>query len=96
MSFVNRLRWPDVVLCSLAAIGTVAAARTGSVALSILFAAVGCLALARSRPTRRRSVALRADLAGWIDEVSAVTGESAEDVADRALSAYRAATARHE
>jgi hypothetical protein len=34
---------------------------------------------------------MRADLAGWIDELEAVTGESKDDIVDRALSAYRAA-----
>ena len=94
MSLVNRVHWTDVLQLSFALAGTVAAARAGSFGLSLLFAAAGLTLVARLRPARRRSVAIRADLATWIDEVSAATGESTSTVADRALSAYRAAMAR--
>lgn len=39
---------------------------------------------------RRRPVLVRADLARWMADRAAVSGERVEDVADRALSAYRA------
>jgi len=39
---------------------------------------------------RRRPVGLRADLAGWIEEHAAATGEPAARVADRCVAAYRA------
>jgi hypothetical protein len=39
---------------------------------------------------RRRPVLVRADLGRWMADKAAVSGERIEDVADRALSAYRA------
>lgn len=40
--------------------------------------------------TRRRPVGLRADLAGWIEEHAAATGEPAARLADRCVAAFRA------
>jgi hypothetical protein len=42
---------------------------------------------------RRRPVGLRADLASWIEEHAAATGEPAARVADRCVAAYRAGLA---
>lgn len=39
---------------------------------------------------RRRPVGLRADLASWVEEHAAATGEPAGRVADRCVAAYRA------
>jgi len=44
---------------------------------------------------RRRSVPLRADLVRWLRDRAAAEGESAELIADRAVSAYRADLVGH-
>jgi hypothetical protein len=58
----------------------------------VLFGVTIAIALAPLLvPRRRRKLSVRADLAVWLDEVTAVTGETVDDVVDRALSSYRAA-----
>lgn len=57
-----------------------------------IFALIGLLQLVVLGGLRvgRRPVALRADLATWIDEHAAATGEPASRITDRAVAAYRA------
>ena len=58
---------------------------------AVLFALVlvGVLSLARTR-AGAGSVALRRDLASWLDRTSPVTGETADELANRAVSRLRA------
>jgi hypothetical protein len=53
----------------------------------VLVLQVGALAkVSRGRP----AVSLRGDLARWLEDRAAATGEPAEQIADRAVAAYRA------
>jgi hypothetical protein len=78
--------------------GTVAGVRSGSTGFVVLFVATGLLAVSQFLRSRsRRAFTLRADLASWLEKVSATTGEPASEVLDRSVSAYRASmrTADH-
>jgi hypothetical protein len=89
---LSRLRFETLALLAISVAGTVAAIRAGDTGFTVLFVVTGLLAalplLARRR---RRSVELRADLGAWLDLVAASTGETATDILDRSVSAYRAA-----
>jgi hypothetical protein len=86
----------NVLLLALAALATTVAtidAVTGrDWDLTALLAAAVALQVAAIAGVlgRRRSIELRPDLASWLREQAAATGEPAERVADRALAAYRA------
>ena len=79
------------MIAVLTAVGFIEAWRTEAVGLLVLLAVIEVLTvgiivtLHSSGP-----IMVRADLAAWLDATSAVTGESASVLADRALSAYRA------
>lgn len=60
------------------------------VAVFALIAVLQVLLLLRLSSSRRRDVPLRADLVRWLRDRAAAEGESAELIADRAVSAYRA------
>src|SRR5687768_9724655 len=91
---VTVLRTPVllVVCLVLVGVGLVDALRTGqgdlvlvlSVSLVLLVAALASVV------QLRRAVPLRPDLAGWLREQSAATGEPVERLADRCVAAYRA------
>ena len=66
---------------------------TRAVLAAVLFA-IGLLLLMflvvlRPASSQRGSVRLRSDLAEWLSERSAATGETPEALADRAVAAYR-------
>ena len=87
-------RTPVLLLVALlvAAVGLVDVVRSGGSDLAVLFAALLVL-LAAALVTAlrgRRSVELRPDLATWLREQSAATGEPVERLADRCVAAYRA------
>ena len=75
----------------LAAVGFVDAVRDDDTGTAVLFVlvAVGVLSLARTR-TKAGSVALRRDLASWLERTSPVTGETADELGNRAVSRLRA------
>lgn len=58
---------------------------------AVLFGTVlilGLVLLARTM-SKRRPLRVRADLGGWLQQQSDLTGEPVEQVADRALATYR-------
>jgi hypothetical protein len=61
----------------------------GLVAIFALIAVLQLLVLGGLR-VGRRAVGVRADLATWIDEQAAATGEPAARITDRAVASYRA------
>ena len=74
---------------SLFAVVTVALLISWVVAVLFAVIAVGVVALAFG-DARRGGVVLRHDLARWVDRTSAVTGETPDELASRALSRLRA------
>jgi UPF0716 family protein affecting phage T7 exclusion len=60
--------------------------------LAVIFAVVVALdgVLLARHQGRRPPIPVRSDLAGWLRERAATTGEEPEVVADRAIAAYRA------
>ena len=75
-----------------AAIGGIDALASGEPDLVVIFVVLAAPAgalLVRSHP-RRPPVALRRDLATWLDQRGTATGETAEVLADRCVSTYRA------
>jgi hypothetical protein len=81
-----------VAIVAVASAGFIAAVRVDRGGLAVLFAAVALLEVVRggTRSRRRRSFTLRPDLARWLEDVAATTGEPREEVLDRSVSAYRA------
>jgi hypothetical protein len=69
----------------------------GSADLTVIFVIVlaACLAQLRIRPLRR-PVRLRADLMRWLTERAQLAGEPVEQVADRAVAAYRSGLGEHD
>jgi len=77
-----------LVLCLVGLIDAVRDDDTGSALLfGLIF--VGVLSLARSR-TKAGAVSLRRDLSFWLDRTSPATGETPDDLANRAVSRMRA------
>ena len=76
----------------LTAVGVVDAVRTdeGDLVLVLSVLLVLLVAALASTLRLRRAVELRPDLAGWLREQSAATGEPVERLADRCVAAYRA------
>ncbi|MGY1700243.1 hypothetical protein [Geodermatophilus sp. SYSU D00766] len=74
------------------AVALVDALRGADTDLALLLAAVVLLQLTAlgARARGRSTVALRPDLAGWLHQQSASTGEPVERLADRCVAAYRA------
>jgi hypothetical protein len=85
---MNRLIAPlsGSTLMVLAIAGIVDSARNDHSGLAILFGllGVGVAGLAFSR-SRSRAIVLRRDLARWVDQTSAVTGETADELTNRAV-----------
>lgn len=75
-----------------AVVGIVLAVREDVDALAVLFGLLAAVLLEMEITARRgrRSIRVRPDLARWLDETSAVTGESPDELADRCISSYRA------
>ena len=96
MSERMRLLLPLVLIAAIAAVGIVETARSGEIGVLGLLCAIelvtGGIAAALWRS--RVPVAVRADLASWLDATSAVTGETPSELANRALSAYRVQLSR--
>lgn len=75
-----------------AAVGMLEAWRIGAAGLFGLVAVIELLAIGTLVSLRSRApVVVRGDLAAWLDTTSAITGETASALANRALSSYRAA-----
>ena len=79
--------------CAVAAVGAVDAARGRNGDLFVVFLIVTILQLVLliRLQTGRREVTLRADLAAWVDDRAALTGEPAEQVVDQCVADQRAA-----
>lgn len=79
------------VAMAIAVIGVIDAAVGGSWDLAVLFGLLFATFAALTVRTvgNRRWLRLRGDLAQWIDGRAAEAGETAEDVVDRAVAAYR-------
>ena len=76
---------------AIAVAGAVVAMRSEVRSLALLFGILAVISAAELRPERgRRPVRLRPDLARWVDQVSATTGEPVEVVLDRSVGEYRA------
>jgi hypothetical protein len=82
-------------LTVIAIVGCVDAARNDHTGLAVLF---GILAVGLSTLTageaRRGGIALRRDLATWVERTSAVTGETPDELTSRAVSRLRAGFTR--
>lgn len=80
-----------------AAVGIVQAIRQDLPALAVLFGLLAAVLLWMEITARRgrRSIRVRPDLARWLDETSAVTGEAPDELADRCISSYRARLHAH-
>jgi hypothetical protein len=80
-----------LTLVVIAAVGCIDAARDDHTGPAVLFGilAVGVIGLVLSE-SRRGSIALRPDLAMWVEQTSAVTGESPDELTSRAVSRLRA------
>ena len=95
MSARNRWLWSLSMIAVVAALGVVEALRNDQVGLVGLLCFIELLTVGLAWSLRRQApVAVRADLAAWLETTSAITGESAGAVADRAVSSYRAAMRR--
>lgn len=84
-----------VSLASIAVCGGVGALQAVSddeTAFALLFCLITIIALAGFAAAWRSPAAprLRDDVASWLEATSAITGESSEALANRAVSAYRA------
>jgi hypothetical protein len=90
---MNRLltRVSGLTLVVIAVVGCIDAARGDDDGLAVLFGvlAVG-IAVLTLGADRRGGVLLRRDLATWVDRTSAVTGETPDELASRAVSRLRA------
>lgn len=92
MSARTRLLGALLTIAAIAAVGIVEAARSDHVGLLGVLVIIEVLTVAIVGSLRSISpVMVRTDLITWLDDASAVTGESPSALADRALSAYRAA-----
>lgn len=92
MSARNRWVWSLSTIAVLAVLGAIESLRSGHVGLFGLSCSIVLVLVGLASSLRRRApVAVRSDLAVWLETTSAITGESASAVADRALSSYRAA-----
>ena len=78
-------------LTVIAVVGCIDAAREDHAGLAVLFGilAVGLATLTLGQ-ARRGAIVLRRDLATWVDRTSAVTGETPDELASRAVSRLRA------
>lgn len=92
MSARNRWLWSLSTIAVVAVLGVFEALRSDHIGLLGLLCLIALMTIGLGWSLRRRSpVAVRSDLAAWLETTSATTGESASAVADRALSSYRAA-----
>lgn len=92
MSARTRLFLPLLTIAIVAGVGAVEASRIGEVVLLGLLVVIGVLAVGIAVSLRFSApVMVRGDLAAWLDTTSALTGETASNLANRAVSNYRAA-----
>jgi hypothetical protein len=80
-----------MTLVVIAVVGCIDAARHDHGGLAVIFGilAVGLAGIAIV-DSRNRGVVLRRDLASWVERTSAVTGETSDELASRAVSRLRA------
>jgi hypothetical protein len=80
-----------LTLVVIAVVGLIDAIIDDRPGAAVLFGilAVGVVGLARVRTTET-TVSMRRDLASWLERVSPVTGESVDELSDRAVSRLRA------
>lgn len=92
MSAVHVRRVVTTGAMIVALVGLVDASRGGQPDLAVLFGVLaGSLAaLLATSWSRRRPIEVRADLARWVDDRGALTGEPGGRIADRAIAEHRA------
>ncbi len=91
MSERTRWWWSLLTIAALAGLGIVEAARTDHLGLLGLLGVIELVTIVLAWTLRSRSpVPVRGDLASWLESTAAVTGESPGELADRAVSSYRA------
>jgi hypothetical protein len=91
----NRWLWSLSTIAVVAALGMFESLRSDQIGLFGLMCFIEVMTVGLAWSLRRQApVAVRSDLVAWLETTSAITGESAGAVADRALSAYRAAMRR--
>jgi hypothetical protein len=82
-------------LTVIAIVGCVDAARNDHIGLAVLFGILTAgLVTLTAGEARRGSIALRRDLATWVERTSAVTGETPDELTSRAVSRLRAGFTR--
>jgi len=89
-----RTRWmmSFVTIGALAGLGIVESVRADQLGLLGLLCLIEVVVIAVAWSLRRTApMAVRADLATWLETTAAITGESPDQIADRAVSSYRAA-----
>lgn len=95
---IERLTQRTLVLTAavLCIAGIIDGIRVDSPSTAVLFALVFVVGagIARQRAATR-PVHVRPDLREWLDDTASLTGESIEEVADAALSSYRAGMGTH-
>lgn len=88
----HRWWWSLSTIGVFAAVGIVDSVRAERWGVLGLFAVIELVAIGLAFSIRSRApVPLRDDLATWLESTAAVTGESPGEIADRAVSRYRAA-----
>jgi len=85
-----------LTLLVLSAVGFVDAIRGDDTGTAVLFGVIflGVLGLAREKQSTG-SVTLRRDLASWLERTSPTSGESPDEMANRAVSRMRAGFSEH-
>jgi hypothetical protein len=85
------VRMAFAVMIAVTVVGVVAAGLGGDWDLAVIFMVLGVVAMALLARTsgRRPLVPIRADLVRWMNARAAVTGDRTEQLADRAIAAYR-------
>ena len=92
MHTVTASRFALLMIAAVAAVGAIDAAIASTWDLVVLFAviSIAALGIVVHGLSRRRAVAVRADLARWLAVRASDGGERVDDVVDRAIAAYRA------
>ncbi len=86
---IRIIAWLILVIAALGTADALAGGDADLAAVLGLLLALGVVLVARTSG-RRRPVAVRSDLVRWMEGRAAVGGERIDDVADRAIGAYRA------
>lgn len=89
MDLARRIA-PIITLSAVGIAGLIGAIGADHLGASLAFAMLSVGNLMYLAAARRPSVRLRDDLAAWVDRTSSVTGESPDDLTNRAVARLRA------